>query len=149
MGKAGCRFLMQLGRRMAAPLLICALALGTAPAAFAQAAPDYTAGSIVEHFSKLREPHEQKAKTRSVFIGASGFSQSDEVAQDEKFNLLITFEYNSDRLTPAARRNLTSSPAPWSTPLSPMPASWSRGIPTRPARPTITSIYPAAVPPRW
>jgi outer membrane protein OmpA-like peptidoglycan-associated protein len=106
MGKGGCCSLGQLGRRTAAGIFVCVLALPVAPAAFAQAAPDYTAGSIVEHFSKLREPHQQKAKTRSVFIGASGFSQSDEAAQDEKFNLLITFEYNSDRLTPAARRNL-------------------------------------------
>lgn len=78
-----------------------------APAA--QADPDYSSQSVVEHFSNLLNQRQQNQPTgyRKVIIGSAGFSDAGQAGPgDERFNLLITFEYNSDRLTTAAMRNL-------------------------------------------
>jgi outer membrane protein OmpA-like peptidoglycan-associated protein len=86
-----------------------ALLLAISCAPLAHAGPDYSAQTIIEHFSKPKGPDNQppSAATRSVYLGASGFSASDKAdTSSEAFNLLVTFEYDSDKLTPAARRNL-------------------------------------------
>jgi outer membrane protein OmpA-like peptidoglycan-associated protein len=91
--------------------LVIAAALALPTAAGAQT--DFTAEDIVNHFN----PAEGAGpKTRAVTFGATGFGESDgakpegaaepAAAEPAAFNLSITFDLNSDRLTGRAQRNL-------------------------------------------
>ena len=80
-------------------LLICVV---LAPVRVAYAGPDYSAADIVDLFKPGSAP-----ATRSVFLGATGYGDPNVAARDdERFNLLVTFAYNSDQLTIGAMRNL-------------------------------------------
>jgi outer membrane protein OmpA-like peptidoglycan-associated protein len=79
----------------------------------ALAGSDYSSENVVKHFTDLMNKQKQQEQeypltgARSVVIGTTGFSDTGRAGPgDERFNLLITFEYNSDRLTTAAMRNL-------------------------------------------
>jgi outer membrane protein OmpA-like peptidoglycan-associated protein len=97
-----------IGKRRAmlirAPGAVLAVAvLALAPAAWA--GPDYTAQQIIERFT-VKPAGQPVAGTRSVYLGASGYGPTTAAAEDPRFNLMITFDFNSDRLTGNARRNL-------------------------------------------
>lgn len=96
-------------------LAVAAAVALAAPAAMAQKA-DYTAEEIIERFAK--EP-----KTRGVTFGPTGFGKTADATTDaakpkdaavaattapDAFNLMVSFDYNSDTLTGQARRNLAT-----------------------------------------
>lgn len=88
------------------------VALAAAPA-LAQNAPSYTAGEIESFFAPALECAEgeacmPKGKTRAVCIGTTSACASDaEVARDPgAFDMLITFDLGSDRLSEQAQQNL-------------------------------------------
>ena len=93
--------------------LLIAAALALPGSAFAQSQTDYTADDIVNHFKPAESGG---AKTRAVTFGATGFGETDgakpegsaepAAAAAAAFNLSITFEHNSDRLTGHAEQNL-------------------------------------------
>lgn len=98
-------------------LLLCGAALAAILASPSQAGPDYTAADIIAHFGNRAAPaapapapaEQPAAGTRAVHFGATGYgaaAAAPAASGDERFNLMITFEYNSDRLTEGARRNL-------------------------------------------
>lgn len=71
---------------------------------------DFTADEIVEHFKT-------PPKTRAVTFGPTGFGDTKDAAKPEgsasaaatapaAFNLMVSFDYNSDALTGQAQRNL-------------------------------------------
>lgn len=97
-------------RRLHIVMLTAMLALPGA----AMAQTDYTADDVVKHFTT--EP-----KKRGVTFGPTGFGDEKDAAKDaarpddsarpavsdpSAFNLYITFDFNSDRLTGNARQNL-------------------------------------------
>ncbi|MEM9061429.1 MAG: OmpA family protein [Pseudomonadota bacterium] len=77
---------------------------------------NYSAEDIVEHFRNQAGSSGTAQQTRGVVIGAAGFGNSTQssagTAATEAppdpgaYNLMVTFELNSDRLTPIARSNL-------------------------------------------
>ncbi len=84
---------------------------------FAQAQDaNYSKDDILKHFlqpSEAAEGKSEKSRTRAVNIGASGYSDDDHASNSsivrsdaDAFNLLITFEVDSDRLTEHAKSNL-------------------------------------------
>lgn len=94
---------------------------------FAQAQDaNYSKDDILKHFLKQAEATDGKSRksaTRAVNIGASGYSDDDHGsdssivrADADAFNLLITFEVDSDQLTPQAKNNLDQFIAALSTP---------------------------------
>lgn len=88
-------------------LIALAAAVGTAwqskPAA-AQS-PSYSASEIEAHFAPALDP---QVRTRAVCIGTSSACATDAAAAPDLggFDMLITFELGSDRLSPQARENL-------------------------------------------
>lgn len=97
-----------IGKRRAMPIRVPGLVLAVAMLALAPAAwagPDYTAQQIIERFT-ARPAGQPASGTRSVYLGASGYGPTTAAAEDPRFNLMIPFDYNSDRLTGNARRNL-------------------------------------------
>lgn len=76
----------------------------------------YSKDDILKHFLKQSEAAEGssgKPLTRAVNIGAAGYSDDDHASNSsivrsdaDAFNLLITFEVDSDRLTEHAKSNL-------------------------------------------
>lgn len=82
----------------------------------AQAKPEYSADQILEHFMRKSATGEDcadgkclsKGKTRAVCIGTASdcAEQQPQTAEAEGFDLLVTFEFGSDRLSPQARANL-------------------------------------------
>ena len=101
------------------------LALVLAPA-FAQAQQaSYSKDDILSHFLKKAEKAETGSgqATRAVTIGASGFGDDDHASESsiirsdaDAFNLLITFEIDSDQLTEHAKNNLDQFIQALSTP---------------------------------
>ena len=90
-------------------LLAFAATLGSGPAA-AQA---YSASEIEAHFAPALDCPEggacaPKVRTRAVCIGTSSACATDTAAAPDPggFDMLITFELGSDRLSPQARENL-------------------------------------------
>lgn len=71
-------------------------------ATHARAEPAYTAHSILEHFS---EPQDGGGAARAVCVGDCTTPVA-KPRDTEVFDLAVTFELNSDTLTPDARRNL-------------------------------------------
>lgn len=95
-------------------LAVPALAPGWAAA---QTGPEYSAEQILEHFSRKSKTGEDcadgsclaKDNTRAVCIGTAAEcakQQAAQTAEAEGFDLLITFEIGSDRLSAQARSNL-------------------------------------------
>lgn len=86
----------------------------------------YSKDDILKHFLKQAEAAEgesTKPKTRAVNIGASGYSDDDHGSESsivrsdaDAFNLLITFEIDSDQLTEHAKNNLDQFIEALSTP---------------------------------
>lgn len=102
-------------KRLLSILVVAAFALP----GLAAAQTDFTADDIVDHFKPKTLPG--GAKTKGVTFGATGFGETKDgekdaetgakvskpaVADPGAFNLSITFELNSDRLTGQAQRNL-------------------------------------------
>lgn len=88
-------------------LALALVMLASAPDARAE--PDYTAQDIIDRFTaqSAAEGGQPRSGTRSVFIGASGYGAQTAAAEDDpRFNLMITFGFDSDQLTAGARRNL-------------------------------------------
>jgi outer membrane protein OmpA-like peptidoglycan-associated protein len=85
------------------PLVFFVAAAVLAPSAWA--GPDYTAQQIIERFT-AKPAGQPAAGTRSVYLGASGYGPTTAGAEDPRFNLMITFDFNSDRLTGRAQQNL-------------------------------------------
>lgn len=79
----------------------------TRPAQSKAAAPQYTAEDVVRTFG---QPTANLGASRGLCIGTESECQirnaAPVAAATPKFDLLITFEYNSEELTAAARRNL-------------------------------------------
>lgn len=100
--------------------IVIASALALAPVlAFGQA--EYNASDVVEHFKTKEgaeagnacpagQPCLQKKKTRAVCIGTDSACAAEETAAapaaETGFDLLITFELGSDRLSEQAKANL-------------------------------------------
>lgn len=79
--------------------------------ALAQADPQITVDQIKQHFSKGiscdGETCLPKGKKRAVCIGTDSKCEAEKAAADPgAFDMLITFELGSDRLSPQARENL-------------------------------------------
>jgi outer membrane protein OmpA-like peptidoglycan-associated protein len=70
-------------------------------AASAHADPAYKAGAIADFFAKAK-----LGKSRSICFGTAAECPAPAPASAAKFDLLINFEFNSDKLTQAARENL-------------------------------------------
>src|SRR5579871_4340252 len=74
----------------------------------AQAGPAYSADKIINVFANDK-PGMDVGKTRSICLQNTSDCKKTEAAeapQPARFNLLVNFEFNSDRLTPAAKENL-------------------------------------------
>lgn len=96
---------------MLARLLLAAALAGAPLSAIAQ--PAYTAGDIEAFFGAALEcpagePCVPKGKTRAVCIGTSSAcsAETEAVADPGAFDMLITFDLGSDRLSDQARQNL-------------------------------------------
>lgn len=92
--------------------VLCFLMMTSAALAHAQQST-YSSQDIVNHFRAQSGAEEEGPKTRGVIIGAAGFGNSAQSSTASKvppdpgaYNLMVTFELNSDRLTPIARSNL-------------------------------------------
>src|SRR5690606_31774124 len=88
------------------------LALSAAPA-LAQNAPDYTASEIEAFFTPALSCPEgetcvPKGRTRAVCIGTSSAcaAETEAAADPGAFDMLITFDLGSDRLSAQAQENL-------------------------------------------
>ena len=84
-------------------LLALAAALPSAPAS--GQSPSYSASEIEAHFAPAVDPQQ---RTRAVCIGTSSACATDTAAAPDPggFDMLITFELGSDRLSPQAKENL-------------------------------------------
>ncbi len=78
-----------------------ALTVGSA----AKADPAYTANSLLDAFLKDKAAVEQKGKTREVCFGADDPDCAPKKASAH--DLLLNFEFDSDRLTTSAKENLS------------------------------------------
>ena len=67
----------------------------------ARADPAYKADAVADFFAKAA-----RQKTRSLCFGTAAECPAEPPASSAKFDLLINFEFNSDRLTSAAKENL-------------------------------------------
>lgn len=84
-------------------LAAAAIAAGLPAVAVAQSGPQYSADQVLEHFSL------PKGNTRAVCIGTAAEcakQQPPQVADAGAFDLLVTFEFGSDRLSSQAQANL-------------------------------------------
>jgi outer membrane protein OmpA-like peptidoglycan-associated protein len=84
-----------------------AVCLWTAPFSFvgpAQADPAYPSQKVIDFFLKDKAAREE-AKTRAVCIGTATECPAAK-PPPAQFDLLVNFDFNSDRLTQAARDNL-------------------------------------------
>jgi outer membrane protein OmpA-like peptidoglycan-associated protein len=95
-------------RVLAVLALAAALGPGAAVAQGASPAPSYSAGDIEAFFAPALE---KPVRTRAVCIGTSSACTAEANVQAAApdpggFDMLITFELGSDRLSPQARENL-------------------------------------------
>jgi outer membrane protein OmpA-like peptidoglycan-associated protein len=98
------------------PRFFALLVLAASPAAAQNAAapgPSYSAGDIEAFFAPALDCQEgrdcaPKVRTRAVCIGTSSACATETAAAPDPggFDMLITFELGSDRLSPQARENL-------------------------------------------
>ena len=82
---------------LAAGLLI-GPAVGLAPA---HADPAYKADTVADFFAKAA-----LGKSRSICFGTAADCPAPPTPTEQKFDLLVNFEFNSDKLTEAAKENL-------------------------------------------
>jgi OmpA-OmpF porin, OOP family len=68
----------------------------------AYADPAYKAANVADFFAKAATA----SKTRSICFGTAADCPAPPSPAAAKFDLLVNFEFNSDKLTPAARENL-------------------------------------------
>jgi len=80
------------------------LGIASAPAIVgpAHADPAYKASAVADFFAKAATA----SKTRSICFGTAAECPTPPSSAAAKFDLLVNFEFNSDKLTPAARENL-------------------------------------------
>ena len=87
-----------------------AVSIAITPAALiapAHADPAYSADKVLEIFVKDKAAAEAaKSKTRSICIGTAADCPSPAVQSATRFDLLVNFEFNSDKLTQSAKENL-------------------------------------------
>lgn len=87
-----------------------AVSLAIAPAALiapAHADPAYSSDKVLEIFVKDKAAAEAaKSKTRSICIGTAADCPAPAVQPATRFDLLVNFEFNSDKLTQSAKENL-------------------------------------------
>ena len=89
----------------AATLLAASFVLSLAPA---HADPAYSSENVIQIFLKQKDAL-RGGKTRALCVGTAADCRKQEAAEAPppvQFDLLANFEFNSDRLTPAARENL-------------------------------------------
>ncbi len=89
-----------------------AVGLAFAPSALiapAHADPAYTADRVIDIFVKDKaaaEAAKAEGKTRSICVGTAADCAGPPAQTATRFDLLVNFEFNSDRLTQAAKENL-------------------------------------------
>ena len=82
--------------------VVAALGLAAGLTAFpAHADPAYKASTVADFFAK-----EVLGKSKVICFGTAADCPQPPPTGSEKFDLLVTFEFNSDKLTTAARENL-------------------------------------------
>ncbi len=75
----------------------------------AHAEPAYTADKLINLFLKDKtaaDTFKAESKTRAICIGTAAECPTPKPPAPTNFDLLVNFDFNSDRLTPAARQNL-------------------------------------------
>jgi outer membrane protein OmpA-like peptidoglycan-associated protein len=75
----------------------------------AQADPAYSAKQVIDIFAKdiaAAEAAKADGKSRSICVGTAADCPAPPVQSATRFDLLVNFEFNSDKLTRAARDNL-------------------------------------------
>lgn len=85
-----------------------AVCLATAPAAFvvpAQADPAYSSQKVIDLFVKDKTAREV-GKTRAICVGTAADCPAPKAPAPARFDLLVNFDFNSDKLTQAAKDNL-------------------------------------------
>ena len=85
-----------------------AVCLATAPSVFVAAAhadPAYSAQKVIDLFVKDKTAREI-GKTRAICVGTAADCPAPKAAAPAHFDLLVNFDFNSDKLTQAARDNL-------------------------------------------
>ncbi len=91
---------------VAAMVLAASLLASVAPA---DADPAYSSDNVIQIFLKQKDALKGGGKTRALCVGTAADCKKQEGAAAPppvQFDLLANFEFNSDRLTPAARENL-------------------------------------------
>jgi outer membrane protein OmpA-like peptidoglycan-associated protein len=87
---------------------VAAAVLAVSVSASARADPAYSAEKVVQIFLKQKDAL-RIGKTRALCVGTAADCKKQEAAEAPppvQFDLLANFEFNSDKLTPAARQNL-------------------------------------------
>jgi OmpA-OmpF porin, OOP family len=75
----------------------------------AHADPAYTADKVVNLFVKDKaaaDAFKAQSKTRAICIGTAAECPTPKAPAPATFDLLVNFDFNSDKLTPAAKQNL-------------------------------------------
>ncbi len=75
----------------------------------ALADPAYTSDKVINLFLKDKaaaDAYKAESKTRAICIGTAADCPTPKAPTTETFDLLVNFDFNSDKLTPAARQNL-------------------------------------------
>ena len=70
-----------------------------------RADPAYSADKVIEIFAKDRAA-KQVVKTRGICIGTAAECRTPQAPPPAQFDLLVTFEFDSDKLTKSANENL-------------------------------------------
>jgi len=91
----------------AAAVFAASVMISLAPA---HADPAYSSENVVQIFLKQKDALKAVGKTRALCVGTAADCKKQEGAaaapSPVQFDLLANFEFNSDKLTPAARENL-------------------------------------------
>lgn len=89
-----------------------AVCFAVAPSALiapAHADPAYSADKVIDIFVKDKaaaDAAKANGKSRSICVGTAADCPAPPVQTATRFDLLVNFEFNSDKLTPAAKENL-------------------------------------------
>ncbi len=89
-----------------------AVCFAVAPSALiapAQADPAYSANQVIDIFVKDKaaaDAAKANGKTRSICVGTAADCPAPPAQSATRFDLLVNFEFNSDKLTQSARENL-------------------------------------------
>ena len=95
--------------KKAAMIALCAAAGYLAFGAPASADPAYSSDKVLDIFLKDKaaaQDFKAKAKTRAICIGTAAECPTPQPPSPARFDLLVSFDFNSDKLTQAARDNL-------------------------------------------